>query len=60
YCRLDFHQSLRFEFFEHPSLSPSFRLKSSFLKPPAENHFLRVFSFTTSFPQVSLSVLPLS
>ncbi|VUZ54997.1 unnamed protein product [Hymenolepis diminuta] len=25
----------------------SFRLKSSFMKPPAENHLLQVFSFTT-------------
>ncbi|KAM3171502.1 hypothetical protein ACTXT7_016502 [Hymenolepis weldensis] len=34
----------------------SFRLKSSFLELPAENHLLQVFSFTTSFAQVSLSV----
>ncbi|VUZ44947.1 unnamed protein product [Hymenolepis diminuta] len=39
--------------FEHPALgSPlsSFRLRSSFSKSPVENHLLRVFSFTTSFP----------
>ncbi|VUZ44200.1 unnamed protein product, partial [Hymenolepis diminuta] len=37
-------------FFQNPALGSSFRLKSSFLKPPGENHLLQVFSSTTSFP----------
>ncbi|VUZ54099.1 unnamed protein product [Hymenolepis diminuta] len=41
-------------YFEHPALGSSFSLKSSFLKSPAESHLLQVFSFTASFPQVSL------
>ncbi|VUZ50734.1 unnamed protein product [Hymenolepis diminuta] len=41
-------------FFEYPALGSSFRLKSIFLR--RENHLLQVFSLTTSFPQVSLSV----
>ncbi|VUZ57601.1 unnamed protein product [Hymenolepis diminuta] len=43
-------------FLEHPALGSSFRLKSSFLEGEGENHLLQVFSFTTSFPEVSFSV----
>ncbi|KAM3177076.1 hypothetical protein ACTXT7_005215 [Hymenolepis weldensis] len=51
-------QLLRMEFFEHPGLgSPLvFQAEVILLKLLAENHLLQVFSFTTSFAEVSLSV----
>ncbi|VUZ41236.1 unnamed protein product [Hymenolepis diminuta] len=39
----------RIEYFYHPALGSSFRLKSSFLKSECEKHLLLVFSFTASF-----------